>query len=56
MLFRFWAYYTWEGRLLEGSGVTPNMEVELSYEALTQGVDTQLNAALDFLERPSLQA
>jgi hypothetical protein len=49
------AYYTWQGRLLEGSGVTPDVEVDLSYDALTQGVDTQLNAALDFLERSSLQ-
>jgi hypothetical protein len=49
------AYYTWQGRLLEGSGVAPDVEVDLSYDALTQGVDTQLNAALDFLERPSLQ-
>ena len=50
------AYYTWQGRLLEGPGVTPDVEVDLSYDALTQGVDTQLNAALDFLERPSVQA
>lgn len=49
------AYYTWGGRLLEGSGVKPDVEVELSYEGVGQGVDTQLNAALDFVESGSLK-
>ncbi len=39
------AYYTWQGRLLEGVGVIPHVEVELSYTALQRGLDNQLGVA-----------
>jgi C-terminal processing protease CtpA/Prc len=45
------AYYTWGGRLLEATGVAPDVPVELSYEALRAGRDDQLEAALDTVER-----
>jgi C-terminal processing protease CtpA/Prc len=45
------AYYTWGGRLLEGTGVAPDVPVELSYDALRAGGDNQLEAALDTVER-----
>jgi carboxyl-terminal processing protease len=45
------AYYTWGGRLLEGTGVGPDVPVELSYEALRVGRDDQLEAALDTVGR-----
>lgn len=45
------AYYTWGGRLLEGTGVAPDVPVELSYDALRAGGDNQLEAALDAVER-----
>lgn len=40
------AYLTWQGVLLEGKGVTPHENVELSYEALKEGRDTQIEKAL----------
>jgi C-terminal processing protease CtpA/Prc len=40
------AYYTWQGRLLEGVGVTPDVKVELSYTALQRGLDNQLSIAM----------
>ena len=42
---------TLEDLILEGSGVTPDQEVELSREALLQGNDPQLQAALEYLSR-----
>jgi C-terminal processing protease CtpA/Prc len=40
------AYYTWQGRNLEGAGVTPDLEVPFSAEAVWQGCDPQLDRAL----------
>ncbi len=45
------AYYTWQGRLLEGVGVTPDIKVELSYSALQGGSDQQLDAAVAELNK-----
>ena len=45
------AYYTWGGRLLEGTGVAPEVPIELSYDAVRAGRDNQLQAALDTVER-----
>jgi C-terminal processing protease CtpA/Prc len=39
------AYYTWQGRLLEGAGIAPDVKVELSYASLQSGSDSQLDAA-----------
>lgn len=40
------AYYTWQGRNLEGAGVTPDLEAPFSVEAVWQGRDPQLDRAL----------
>jgi C-terminal processing protease CtpA/Prc len=40
------AYYTWQGRNLEGVGVTPDVEAPFSAEAVWQGRDPQLDRAL----------
>jgi carboxyl-terminal processing protease len=40
------AYFTWQGRNLEGAGVTPDVEVPFSPEAVWRGVDPQLDRAL----------
>lgn len=42
-------YLTWNGKLIEGSGITPNADVALEPEALLQGRDTQLEKALEIL-------
>ena len=41
------AWYTWRGAVVEGRGVSPDVDVPLSSEELRQGDDNQLNAALD---------
>jgi carboxyl-terminal processing protease len=40
------AYVTWEGNLLEGKGIEPEHVVELSYEALREGRDAQMEKAI----------
>lgn len=44
------AYYTWQGRLLEGTGVTPDVNVELSYDSIRAGSDNQWEAAIEAAE------
>src|SRR6266481_3962629 len=41
------AYLTWEGRLIEGKGVSPTVRVELSPERLLAGEDPQMQKALE---------
>ena len=41
------AYLTWQGRLIEGKGVTPSVPVELLPEQLLAGEDPQLQRALE---------
>ncbi len=41
------AYLTWQGNLLEGKGVAPDVEVELPSEALKRGRDPQSEKALE---------
>jgi len=41
------AYLTWEGRLIEGKGVAPGVNVEMNPEQLLAGEDTQMNRALE---------
>lgn len=43
-------YLTWNGKLIEGSGITPNVEVALDPQALLHGRDTQLEKALEILK------
>ncbi|UCC62352.1 MAG: hypothetical protein JSV36_16480, partial [Anaerolineae bacterium] len=39
------------GTVLEGQGVIPNFEVKLDRALLLQGVDSQLEAAVEYIER-----
>ena len=41
------AYLTWEGKLIEGKGVTPNVTVEMKPEQLLGGEDPQMQKALE---------
>jgi carboxyl-terminal processing protease len=41
------AFLTWQGKLIEGRGVTPNIEVGLSPEELLAGEDPQMERALE---------
>jgi C-terminal processing protease CtpA/Prc len=41
------AYLTWQGRVLENNGIVPKFSIELSREALRDGRDTQLEAAIE---------
>jgi carboxyl-terminal processing protease len=45
------AYFTWNGALLEGIGVKPDVEVDLSCDALRAGSDVQLDNAIEIVER-----
>ncbi len=40
-------WYTWRGTVVEGCGVSPNIRVPVSTEALLCGIDGQLDAALE---------
>ncbi len=40
-----------DGRVLEGNGVVPDIEVALDRQQLLRGKDSQLEAAIDFLEQ-----
>ena len=42
-------YITWSGKLIEGSGITPDVQVPLAPEALLQGRDTQVEEAIKIL-------
>ena len=44
------AYLTWQGRKLENDGIHPAVPTELSREALRDGRDTQLQAAIEVVE------
>src|SRR5467141_3036358 len=43
------AYLTWEGRLIEGKGVSPNIPVALSPEQLLASEDPQMQKALELV-------
>lgn len=45
------SYFTWQGTLLEGKGVEPEEPVELSYEALREGRDTQMEKAIEVVQQ-----
>lgn len=40
------AYYTWEGKLLEGVGIPPDVEEPFSVRAIREGRDVQLQTAI----------
>ena len=43
-------YFTWQGQLLEGKGISPDVLVELSCEDLRQGRDTQMEKAIQVVK------
>ena len=45
------AYLTWQGRLIEGNGVSPTIRVEQSAEQLLAGEDPQMQKALEVARR-----
>jgi carboxyl-terminal processing protease len=44
-------YLTWQGTMLEGKGIEPDHPVELSYEALREGRDTQMEKAIEVVRQ-----
>jgi carboxyl-terminal processing protease len=44
------AYVTWQGRRLEGRGIKPDLEIALSYDAIANGRDNQLEAATEIVK------
>ena len=40
------AYLTWQGKMIEGKGVSPGIPVELAADKLIAGEDTQMQEAL----------
>jgi carboxyl-terminal processing protease len=44
------AWYTWKGTVVEGRGVSPEVDVPLAPEELRRGNDTQLKAALGVVQ------
>ena len=43
------AYLTWEGRMIEGKGVTPGVLIELAADKLAAGEDTQMQEAIEIV-------
>src|ERR1700689_1136185 len=41
------AYLTWQGRMIENNGIVPKFSIELSRVALKQGIDSQLETAVE---------
>jgi carboxyl-terminal processing protease len=44
------AYLTWQGRMIEGKGITPSIPVALSPEKLIAGEDTQMQKVLELMK------
>jgi carboxyl-terminal processing protease len=44
------SYLTWQGNLIEGKGVAPDIIVENRYEMLKAGIDSQLGAGIEKLK------
>ncbi|HSB66727.1 MAG TPA: S41 family peptidase, partial [Anaerolineales bacterium] len=51
LVYPFGQSQTPDGRILENNGVIPDIEVALDRQQLLQGIDAQLEAAIDFLAR-----
>jgi C-terminal processing protease CtpA/Prc len=43
------AYLTWDGRLIEGKGVSPSISIEVSPEHLIAGQDPQMQKAIEIV-------
>ena len=44
-------WYSWRGECIEGRGVKPHVQVELSRPSLAAGIDDQLAKAVEIAER-----
>jgi C-terminal processing protease CtpA/Prc len=44
-------WFTSKGHSLEGNGVNPDVSVEISPDALAEGRDNQMEAAIDIVNR-----
>jgi carboxyl-terminal processing protease len=44
------AYLSWTGKQIEGTGITPDIAIDWSYEDALKGVDNQYNRALEVAE------
>jgi carboxyl-terminal processing protease len=53
LMYPFAQSRTADGTVLEGNGVTPDIEVALDRDSLLQGIDSQLEAAISQIERQS---
>jgi C-terminal processing protease CtpA/Prc len=42
------AYVSWGGTRLDGSGISPDQQVDWSFASTRAGIDNQMNAALDY--------
>jgi carboxyl-terminal processing protease len=45
------AWYTWAGRTIEGTGVAPDVPVDVQFDDLSRQKDRQLEAAIEFARR-----
>ncbi|MES0344129.1 MAG: S41 family peptidase, partial [Anaerolineales bacterium] len=50
LMYPFGQSQTPDGRILENNGVVPDIEVALDREQLLQGIDSQLEAAIEYVE------
>ena len=44
-------WYAWRGECIEDKGVEPDVPVDISFESLAAGIDTQLEKALEMVRR-----
>ena len=45
------AWYTWAGRTIEGTGVAPDLPVDVQFDDLSRQTDRQMETAVDFARR-----
>lgn len=45
------AYLTWNGRSLEGKGISPDLEIDATYESLSSGEDVQMLKAIELVKQ-----
>lgn len=45
------AFLTWNGRSLEGKGISPDLEIDATYESLSSGEDVQMLKAIELVKQ-----
>lgn len=45
------AYLTWNGHSLEGKGISPDLEIDATYESLSAGEDVQMLKAIELVKQ-----